>query len=314
MDDLWAYDIAAHRWICVYPGAHAKTLSLKLDGQGFEVNDKGEHTPVSFMGHGYANQVYIPHLHKAMFLFTHSPWWTRAMPQRWEWLDQNDPDVKRRNYGHAGQVIESAKHPLFYDVAAGRWERRFVAGDGPGPRRFEGVLEYLPCNKRAFFLGNGRAWLYDFEANTWTASKAEKVPVAYDSWGCYDPKRNRVYVARKELFLAYDVAADAWSPIKGEGQPADLGSCAFGAITLDTHEDALLICRAGRTGVDIYHPERNAWTRAAAPPADVDWRRRNVNGFYDPALNAHFYHLAGDSDDNGLMLVYRYRKARAEQP
>ena len=46
----------------------------------------------------------------------------------------------------------------------------------------------------------------------------------------------------------------------------------------------------------------------AAPPPEADWKRRNVNGFYDPELAAHFYHLAGDSDDNGYMLVYRAGK------
>jgi hypothetical protein len=33
-----------------------------------------------------------------------------------------------------------------------------------------------------------------------------------------------------------------------------------------------------------------------------------MSGFYDPVLNVHYYHLAGDSDENGTMLVYRYRK------
>jgi len=47
MDDLWAYDINGHRWICVYPGAHAKSLNLKLDKDGFEVNQEGEHIHVA---------------------------------------------------------------------------------------------------------------------------------------------------------------------------------------------------------------------------------------------------------------------------
>ena len=40
--------------------------------------------------------------------------------------------------------------------------------------------------------------------------------------------------------------------------------------------------------------------------------RRNVNGLYDPVVNARLYHLAGDGDTNGLMLVYRYRRAGRE--
>ncbi len=309
-DDLWAYDINAHRWLCVYPGADVKALRLKLDKDGFEVNDEGEHIPVSFMSHGYCNQTYVPDLNKVMFIFTHSPWWTRAMPQRWEWLDQTAPDVKGRIYGHAGPVIEAAKHPLFYDVAAGRWERRLVAGDGPGPRRFEGVLEYIPTKKQAFFLHHGRVWFYDFAANKWLPSPAEKVNVGYDSWGCYDTKRNRVYVARKDVFLAYDIATDEWSPIQGEGQPADLGSCAFGAVTYDSAADAVLFLLKA-SGIAIYDPTANAW-RKACPLPEADWKRRQVNGFYDPELNAHFYHLAGDSEANGFMLAYRYRNAKGD--
>lgn len=308
MDDLWAYDINGHRWICLYPGAHVRTLALKLDKDGFEVNADGEHVPVSFMGHGYCNQTYIPHLGKVMFIFTHSPWWTRAIPQRWEWLDQNDPDVKRRNYGHAGPVIEAARHPLFYDVATGRWERRFTTGDGPTSRRFEGVLEYCPTRKQAFFHDHGRVWFYDFAENRWLRSSAERVDVAYDSWGCYDTRRNRIYVARKELFLAYDIATDKWLRIQGENQPADLGSCAYGAVAYDSGADAVVFLLKA-SGISIYDPEKNTWRQGAAPPQPLP-RRGNVNGFYDSELDAHFYHIAGDSDDDGVMLVYRLGRPR----
>ena len=32
------------------------------------------------------------------------------------------------------------------------------------------------------------------------------------------------------------------------------------------------------------------------------------NGFYSPELNAHFFHIAGDSRDDGTIWVYRYKK------
>jgi len=311
MDDLWAYDINGHRWVCVYPGADVKALSLKRDAHGLEVNDSGEHVPVSYMGHGYCNQTYIPDLNRLMLTFTHSPWWTKAMPQRWDWLDQTYDDVKRRNYGHAGPVIENPRHPLFWDVAEGRWERTFVPGEGPGDTRFEGVLEYVPYRRQVFFLYRGRVWFYDLAANTWIPSGAERVNIEYDSWGCYDSKRRRVYVARKEAFWAYDIEAGKWSAIRGEGQPEGLGSCVDGAVTYDAAGDAVLVHLRGGSGIRIYDPGKNAWTASAPPPA-VEWRSRNINGFYDPVLNAHYYHLAGDSDDNGIMLVYRYRQAAAQ--
>lgn len=309
MDDLWAYDPNGHRWICAYPGAHVKSLALHLDEHGFEVDKDGAHIPVSFMGHGYCNQTYVAHLRRLMFAFTHSPWWTRAIPQRWTWLDPKDDDVRRRNYGHAGAVIESPRHPLFYDPAPGRWERRFVAGPGPAGRRFEGVLQYIPPRKQVFYLYRGRVWFYDPATGTWLDPQAKPVPIGYDSWGCYDTRRNRVYVGRKEHFLAYDVAANTWSAIRGKDQPESVGSCAHGAITYDTAADAVLIHLRGGEGIWVYHPEDDAWTRTAAPP-EVEWKYRAMNGFYSPDLNAHFYHLAGDSRDNGFMLVYRYRQAK----
>ena len=39
MDDLWFYDVNAHKWICLYPGA-TKLTQLKLDENGFEVVDE----------------------------------------------------------------------------------------------------------------------------------------------------------------------------------------------------------------------------------------------------------------------------------
>lgn len=107
---------------------------------------------------------------------------------------------------------------------------------------------------------------------------------------------------------AYDVVADKWIAIQGEGQPEDLGSCAFGAITYDAQGDAVLFHLSGGAGIRIYDPERNAWTASSVPPK-VDWKHRTMSGFHAPVLNAHYYHLAGDSDDNGTILVYRYRKA-----
>jgi mannose-6-phosphate isomerase-like protein (cupin superfamily) len=35
--------------------------------------------------------------------------------------------------------------------------------------------------------------------------------------------------------------------------------------------------------------------------------RKNLNGFYDPQLNVHFFHAAGDSQADGTVWVYRYK-------
>ena len=59
-------------------------------------------------------------------------------------------------------------------------------------------------------------------------------------------------------------------------------------------------------GVYVYDPVANAWTEnPLAMPKEIG---QCPSGFYSPELNAHFVHVAGDSADNGIMWVYRYKK------
>ena len=47
MDDLFVYDVQAHRWICAYPGTDVMTVALTLDQNGFEVETDGRPVPVA---------------------------------------------------------------------------------------------------------------------------------------------------------------------------------------------------------------------------------------------------------------------------
>src|SRR3954462_15422549 len=58
MDDLWLYDINAHRWVCCYPGADTKALDLVIDKDGFEATRDGERIPVAQQDHGYSIDAY----------------------------------------------------------------------------------------------------------------------------------------------------------------------------------------------------------------------------------------------------------------
>src|SRR5262249_49162426 len=60
-------------------------------------------------------------------------------------------------------------------------------------------------------------------------------------------------------------------------------------------------------GVHVYDPGANAW--AETPLTIPKELCKCPSSFYDPELNAHFIHCAGDSADDGVMLVYRYKKA-----
>jgi hypothetical protein len=146
-DDLWAYDINAHRWICVWAGTDVKHVRLRLDSRGFEVNHQGEPVPVAqrgggyarmpyppTTGHGYQNVAYVAALKKFMSIQSDDPYTSRAIPRRREW---HPPRASNCRLGG------SPKHLWFYNVTAGKRERRYAEGPGPD-QRCESVLEDLP--------------------------------------------------------------------------------------------------------------------------------------------------------------------------
>ena len=61
-------------------------------------------------------------------------------------------------------------------------------------------------------------------------------------------------------------------------------------------------------GVFVYDPSTNSWADPIPFPADVPEFRFAANTCFDPELNAYFCHVAGDSSDNGVMWVYRYKR------
>ncbi len=76
MDDLWFYDINAHRWICVYPGMEAKNFTqrvkdkeLKIDDNGLLINEDGEPLPQHTMIHAYASVTYDPDTGQFAWMF-----------------------------------------------------------------------------------------------------------------------------------------------------------------------------------------------------------------------------------------------------
>jgi hypothetical protein len=129
MDDLWFYDIHQNRWICLYPGA-TKQTKLTLDEHGFEVTEDGEQNPVSYLSHTYGNVAYDPDLQKYVVIYKHCFWWTKALPQRFEWLGVTAE--KRTAYTLGNKINLGPRHPIFWDVKTAKFERRHVPG-GEGP-------------------------------------------------------------------------------------------------------------------------------------------------------------------------------------
>jgi hypothetical protein len=314
MDDLWAYDLNAHRWICLYPGADVKNLDLKLDENGFEVTTDGEPIPVAQMVHGYEAVAYDSDLKKFLFMPCPGGYDSILRKRRNQWLKGLDKTSRK------------PASPWFYDVATGKWERRAV--DGAAPRSgFGDVLVYSSSQKKAFFQhGNQEVWLYDYAANKWTKKepKGPQPPWGIDPTACLDTKRDRVVMGGGGYPVAkgpnalwfYDLKTDTWIDPKPKGQPCR-GSNSYATniatMTYDAASDVVLLNRHGgeakERGLYVYDPESNGWTAGLRPfPKELRWQQ--VNGFYSPDLNVHVFHTAGDSRDDGVVWVYRYRRRR----
>jgi len=314
------------KWICLYPGANTKTLKLKLDKHGFEVSDKGEHVPVSYLSHANSNMTYDLARRKLMIVWLNCPWWPGPLPQRWNWLDDKYPLVKmckqRRRGGQVGPVIAASKHPLYWDVAEGKWERRFVPGDGPNPRGARhtiGVAEYIPSLKKVVFVTSKKVWSYDHAKNSWQVESTDATKRKGGWWdnGCYDSKRKRLYFTYQDrkTFACYDIKAKTWKDIKAEGQPEKLGQSNETCMAYDSANDVLLWHgngRGERGHMKVYDPGANRWTALKRTfPASVRTKNMCLMGFYSTQLNVHFYYLAGDSGNKGAaMLAYRYKRRR----
>ncbi len=65
----------------------------------------------------------------------------------------------------------------------------------------------------------------------------------------------------------------------------------------------------GKTpGVYANNLQTNSWTGPLPFPADWPKFRFAANTCYDRELNAYFCHVAGDSADDDIVWVYRYKK------
>ena len=192
---------------------------------------------------------------------------------------------------------------------------------------------YLPDRKQVFFLyRNQEVWFYDTQANKWheRQPKGPKPPFGIDATSCYDSKRHRIYIgggsypvapAPGHAFWVYDLATDTWIDPKPRGLPAK-GSNSYptknAVMVYDPSDDKVLLVfhsfhddKPERLGVYVYDPAANAWADEPLPvPEKLGRNRQSKNGCYDPQLNVVFLHSAGDSQDDGTIWVYRYRRAK----
>lgn len=319
MNDLFFYDFNAHRWICLYPGIDTRTITQQIrDGEltvnddGVLVNKEGEPVPPLLI-HAYGYLGYDPAGKKFLtFGEQFGNYFTTG--ERGVFREANRLFQEQRR-GRAKPLS-----PFFYDVATGRWEVHPVTARAGGQPYGANVMTYVTSRKQFWFGGSDGAWLLDQENWKWVDLKPQgNPPTGIDHCVAYDPRRDRAYYhARAEGsgsgFFIYDMKKNEWSRPNPKG-PAPSPSTSYESIfQFDAANDRLVILRwkGGRgtqPAVYAYDPEANAWEDPLPLPAEVVRATRDgSHGGFDPATNAFYCHFAGDSQDDGTIWVYRYKK------
>ncbi len=243
-------------------------------------------------------------------------YWKKGLSRRLKWLE-----------GRKDLQIEGSPSPFFYDVGSARWQRRQTAGPGPYTS-FGNVWEYIPSKKKYFLRDNHHEiWWYDPAENTWEKKSPTGPPPPFgiDPTACYDPGRERMYIGGGSYPVSdgdhalwiYDLAKDAWLDPHPAGKPCG-GSNSYNTnnstMTYDSQNDVVILCRyrdepdepPAEPGIWVYHPAENRWDAIPRPfPAAANWQC--LNACYDPLLNVHIIHTAGDSRDDGTVWAYRHR-------
>jgi hypothetical protein len=177
----------------------------------------------------------------------------------------------------------------------------------------------LPTQQKLLYYDNNRTTLLgDFATCAWSnAGATGSGPQGIDFGGCYDSKRDRIYLGSSGYgpagdqgkVFSYDVATNAWSA-HANTAARSFGASNYSCVHYDSVNDRVVDIDHNYNNptatVHVYNPETWSWEQDLPVPAGVStapcW-----HGFYSPALNAHFLYVAYDSDDKGTMWVYRYK-------
>ena len=95
--------------------------------------------------------------------------------------------------------------PWFYDTLTGKFDTYPVTGRYPASSNFPKFI-YIPKRKQFIVAGGGGVAFFDPAKKMWTGVKNTGVKFkGYDKSGCYDSKRERVYMVDQ----AYDIKTRA---------------------------------------------------------------------------------------------------------
>lgn len=321
MDDLWFYDINAHAWTCLYPGMDTKTFTqrvknkeLLLDENGQLIDNGKQPIPLHPLVHAWGYLAYDSDRSKFAFISWNGlgnkipRYFLGGEKQMDEGLKLLEEELKGKK-----ELIYS---PWFYDVASGKFERSPANNANPINAGGFPQFHYLPSKKQFFAVGSETVAIFDPAKNQWSDAKPKgPSPKGYDACGCYDSKRDRFYrndgdASKDEGLMAYDIESNSWSHLKPTGTAPPPANTNAAFYEYDARLDILVAIHFKGTspGIFVYDPNTNSWADPIRFPADGPKFQYAANTFFDRELNAYFCHVAGDSNDNGVMWVYRYKK------
>lgn len=329
-DDVFFYDLMAHRYICVYPGTKTADFMVTRDDRGFLADADGQNPPIAIAVHGYECSCYIPETHEFITLLTGSPY-SQKIQQRLNAMVKD----------HALHGLKpGGMHPFFYDTTSDRWLRRLAVGRGP-VTGFADALVYVPTLKKTFlYQRGGTFWVYDQQKPSWTqlTPKGERPSTAggkaaHEGTLCYDSRRDRLYLFNRDqasVPWAYDCRTNTFVDLQARNQfyPSsntyEQGKLMMGSTSSNVHYDTVadvVVLRARikkgvgdprnlngtDLGLAIYDPAKNEWSQdQVRMPADTP--TGSWNSFCSPELNVHVFHIAGDGRTNGQILLYRHAR------
>lgn len=312
MDDLWLYDVMAHRWINVHPGTDVRNPpQLTVNSDGFVAFENGSPIPIGTMVHGYQMTTWDSHRKWHLSMPNPGTYFRKTLPSVADFLDRNRDRLNSRRAS-----------PWIYDTTRDRWRRHATKGRSP-PSGYGDTLIYIPSLRKSFFYHKRDVWFYDADRNDWQRANplGPRPPFGIDATACHDPLRNRIYIGGgsypvakgPNAFWIYDLEANRWIDPKPRGSPGGNSYATdYAMMHCDLANDVVLIVRhkGDNRGVFAYSPGRNEWqsvSRTLPREWTAGWWTGGSSGFYHPRLNVHLFHVAADSRDNGVILAYRYQ-------
>ena len=319
MDDLWFYDINQHAWLCLYPGTNTKTFTqrvkdgqLLIDENGQLIDDGKRPVPLHPLVHAWGYLAYDSDRKKFAFL----SWSAGPVPRYFLGGEKQMDEGLKLLEGQMKGKKKAVFSPWFYDVASGQFERSPTANPTAINAGGFPQLHYLPSRKQFFAVGSDTVAIYDPAKNLWTDAKPKgPSPKGYDACGCHDTKRGRIYRndgdgSKGEGLMAYDIGDNTWSHLKPTGTAPEPANTNAAFYEYDARLDIVVAVhfKGKKPGIYVYDPKSNSWADPIPFPADGPKFPFAANTFFDRELNAYFCHVAGDSKDDGVMWVYRYKK------